>query len=256
MPLMITFNLKPRLSGSGNVAKTDRGWMLSIPAGSEGHYRLAQLDDHLGLARRDYPMRHPLTLSLEARVSASALPGTWGFGLWNDPYGFSFGPGNGLVRLPALPNATWFFYSSRISHLSFREDLPANGFLAQVFSSPAFHPVLFPAAASMIINRRSARRLLARVIRENAARVELPDKDRTAWHRYGLAWTSSGTRHIVDGQIVLETPFSLTVPLGIVLWIDNQHAGFHPSGKITWGLEPNPEPGWLEIRDLAVSNDA
>ena len=75
-------------------------------------------------------------MHLEARVSSAAIPGTWGFGLWNDPYGFSFGPGNGFVRLPALPNAAWFFIASAPNYLSLRDDLPAQGGLAATFQSP------------------------------------------------------------------------------------------------------------------------
>ena len=42
-----------------------------------------------------------------------------------------------LLNALALPNAAWFFSSSPASYLSFRDDKPGNGFLAQVFNAPS-----------------------------------------------------------------------------------------------------------------------
>ena len=112
-------------------------WRLEIPAGAAGRYRLAQVDDYHRLRRRDFPWRPPLRLSLRARASAPDLPGTWGFGLWNDPFSLSMGLGGAAQRFPALPNAAWFFFASPPNYLSFRDDLPAQGFLAATFQAPA-----------------------------------------------------------------------------------------------------------------------
>ncbi len=65
----------------------EASWRLSIPAGPAGHYRLAQIDDYSELRRRSFPWNAPYQLSLRARASAAVIPGTWGFGLWNDPFG-------------------------------------------------------------------------------------------------------------------------------------------------------------------------
>lgn len=255
-------DLSPRLSNEGRLTETERGWLLSIPVGTARRYRLSQLDDHARIPRSHYPRRPPFQLRLEARVSSATLPGTWGFGLWNDPYGFSFGPGNGFLRLPALPNAAWFFYSSPICYLSFRDDMPANGFLAQTFVSPKLDPLLLPAAAALPFSLKTARRLLSRIIREDSVRVgpgaapferTAAPVDVTTWHSYGLEWTSLGTCFTVDQTIVLDTPLSPRSPLGIVLWIDNQHAALTPQGKLSFGMESNPEPAWMEIRDLRMS---
>lgn len=253
-------DLKPRLSRDGEISTTERGWLLSIPPGNARRYRLSQIDDHLGLARHNYPYRPPLKMDLEARVSAAAVAGTWGFGLWNDPYGFSLGPGDGFVRLPALPNAAWFFFSSRLSYLSFRDDRPANGFLAQVFSSPRFSGRVVQAAAMMLLSRQRARKLLSRVIKEDARRLDGNTQPRdhatrhdvTQWQRYGLEWLPDRTRFHVNDAVVLDTPLSPRGPLGIVIWIDNQHAGFNPQGRVTFGLESGAEPAWLEIRGLQI----
>lgn len=252
-------DLNPRLSGEGRLSETERGWLLSIPSGTAGRYRLSQLDDHARIARSRYPRRPPFQLRLEARVSSGTLPGTWGFGLWNDPYGFSFVPGSGFFRLPALPNAAWFFYSSPLCYLSFRDDMPANGFLAQTFVSPKLAPLLLPAAAALPFSLKATRRLLARIIREDAARVGPVDTssnrtaapiDVTTWHSYSLEWTSLGTCFKVDEAIILDTPLSPRSPLGIVIWIDNQHAALTPQGRLSFGMESNPELAWMEIRDF------
>lgn len=248
-------DLKPRLLSGGKLEPIDRGWKLIIPSGGASRYRLSQIDDHIGLARGRYPCRPPFHMELEARVSSAGLPGTWGFGLWNDPYGFTFSFAHGF-RLPALPNAAWFFYSSRISHLSFREDKPANGFLAQVFSSPKLPPRLVPAAITFLFSRRAARRLLARIISEDAAQLaggpQPGPLDVTAWHTYALDWTENVSRFFVDGAPVLETPISPRGPLGIVIWIDNQHAAYTDEGRVSLGVESNPEPAWMEARDLQI----
>ncbi len=237
-------NLKPRLSRDGKLTAIPGGWRFWIPEGPAYRYRLSQLDDHLGLARPTYPWHPPMRMQLEARVSAQALPGTWGFGLWNDPYGFSFGPGNGFLRLPALPDAAWFFFSSPSNYLSFRDDTPGNGFLAQLFASHSAGLLLWRAFASLPFWRRTARRLLSQIILEATVRIDAEPAsgalaptglDVTEWHKYEIEWTAGGTKFRVDDDLVLASPLSPRSPLGIVIWIDNQFATFTPQGKLTWG---------------------
>jgi hypothetical protein len=242
-------NLKPRLSHDANILATSGGWRLGIPAGPAGRYRLSQIDDHAGISRRAYPWHPPATLSLRARVSAESTPGTWGFGFWNDPFGFSFGPGDVFLRLPALPNATWFFYASPRNYLSFRDDKPAHGFLAQTFRSPRFHPLLMPAALALPFAPKWTRRLLGQVVHEDSAALRV---DVTRWHTYRLCWTAAGCTFQVDEDPVLRSPLSPRPPLGLVLWIDNQYAAFTPQGRLAWGLEQNPLEAWLELEDIEL----
>jgi len=224
-------------------------WRLEIPPGPAGQYRLAQLDNYTKVARRSFPHAPPRTLHLRARVSAANLPGTWGFGWWNDPFSLSLGFGGGVRRLPALPNAAWFFFASPQNYLSFREDKPAQNFLAQTFCSPhlpvsllsfgalAFPLMLIPPVARIM---RSA---LRRVVREDSFAIGV---DMTQWHEYRLDWRETGVTFQVDGQI-FKTDISPTPPLGTVIWIDNQFAAFHPSGKLSYGTLAYRQSAWLEV---------
>ncbi|HJS20641.1 MAG TPA: hypothetical protein VJ785_17980, partial [Anaerolineales bacterium] len=264
--------LKPRQTkdaGVDAISQASSHYLLSIPQGKADNYRLAQLDDYAKTKREDFPLRFPLSLSLSARTSSSTIPGTWGFGLWNDPFGMSLGFGGSPFRLPALPNAVWFFGASQENYLSFKERSDenssrsvdetrgihetassmgfsgnkqpspagfdtgagslrptqpaeaANGFLAQSFCSPKFHPRLIPAGLALPFSRRTTRRLLGKVIDEDGTRLKV---DVTQWHRYRLDWREKRIAFEVDDAIVFESSVSPNPPLGLVIWIDNQYA--------------------------------
>jgi hypothetical protein len=231
------------------ISQESTHFRLSIPSGKADRYRLAQLDDYAKTGRRQFPLQDPLTLTLAARASSGFIPGTWGFGLWNDPFGLSLGFGGNPWRLPALPNAVWFFGASAESYLSFREGYRANGFLAQTFRSPTFHPLLIAAGLALPFSRKKARQLLGRVIAEEGTRVSV---DVTQWHRYKLDWRENRVSFEVDDALVFESSVSPRPPLGLVIWIDNQFAAFTPEGQIGFGVLENPEPAWLEVKDIEV----
>jgi len=196
-------------------------------------------------------LRAPLRFSLSARTSSESLPGTWGFGLWNDPFGMSLGFGGNPFRLPALPNAAWFFGASEENYLSFKgassslhpaQHEAANGFLAQVFRAAKFHPLLIPAGLALPFSRKTTRRLLGRIINEEGIALSV---DVTQWHSYRLEWREERVTFEVDGVQVLESPVSPNSPLATIIWIDNQYAAFTPAGKIGFGVLENPNPhGW------------
>jgi len=264
--------LKARYTKDARVEEISRDashYLLSIPPGKADQYRLAQLDDYTQLARGSFLLRSPIRLSLSARASGNSIPGTWGFGLWNDPFGLSLGAGGSPFRLPALPNAVWFFGASEENYLSFKTpatagfDTPgknsgatqpvswdaANGFLAQSFRAPIFHPLLIPAGLALPFSRKFTRRLLGRVIDEDGMRLSM---DVTQWHRYRLDWREDRTSFEVDDVPVFESQVSPKVPMGLVIWIDNQFAAFTPEGKVGFGVLENPEPAWLEIKDIEL----
>ena len=257
--------LTPRHTTGASVEEISRGnkYRLSIPAGPANKYRLAQLDDYAKTARNSFPLRYPLTLSLSGLVSSDSIPGTWGFGLWNDPFGLSLGFGGNPFRLPAVPNAVWFFGASQESYLSFKDasttpptnggsaqrEIAANGFLAQTFRSSNFHPSLILAGLALPFSRKLTRRVLGKVIGEDGMRLSV---DVTQWHGYRLDWRENRVHFEVDKVQVFESPVSPNPPLGLVIWIDNQYAAFTPEGKFGFGVLENPEPAWLEIKDLNI----
>jgi hypothetical protein len=283
-------------------------FLLSVFPGGSDQYRLAQLDDYTKLKRSKFPLRQPLSLHLSARTSSDVIPGTWGFGFWNDPFGLSLGFGGSPFHLPALPNAAWFFGASEENYLSFKEQtlpewseaqskgmpqtkslfdslsstenyalatppkdggsaqrggIAANGFLAQTFRSPKFHPLLIPAGLALPFSRKSTRRMLGEVIGEDGlqlwsgtARRQIPGSpkvDPTQWHNYGIKWREEQVSFEVDDALIFESAVSPNGPLGLVIWIDNQYAAFTPEGKIGFGVLENPEPAWLEIKAMDIS---
>jgi len=245
--------LTPRTTPAARVTPIENGWRLEIPAGAAGSYRLAQLDDYFALPRGRFPFVAPASLSLRCRISESLLPGTWGFGFWNDPFMFSLGLQGAARRLPVLPNAAWFFHASPESQLSLRNQLPGNGFLAQSFSSPKIPALLMAPgllAAPLLLSKTFARwirAVLRKIIDEGSARLGL---DVTQWHTYSLDWNPTRVEFSIDGAAAFETSVSPKGPLGLVIWIDNQFAAFTPGGKINAGTEQNPVPAWMEIETV------
>jgi len=242
-------DLKPNSSRHGNIETTTTGWRLVISKGTNTEYRLAQLDDTLLLPRGKFPERPPLTLSLRARASSGKIPGTWGLGLWNNPYS-SVGFGGRPFSLPALPNAIWYFHASPQNYLSFRDDKPAQGFLAQAFRSPRFHPYLLPTGLIFPFSRRRARKTLSGIIGEDSAVI---NTDVTQWHNYRLEWSLNRSVLWVDEALALDTQVSPHPPLGLVIWVDNQYAAFTPQGQVKWGLEENPSEAWMEIENVELN---
>jgi hypothetical protein len=251
------FGLQPSLSGGGVIEARGPGvWRLGLPAGA-GAYRLAQLDDYRGRGREDFPHRSPFRLQLRARCSAAEIPGTWGFGLWNDPFSMGVGGAGPRLRLPALPNTAWFFFASRANYLSLRDDLPAAGGLAGTFRSPRLHPLLMaPGAAALPLlalplAARWLRRMARPVVRQSAVDLR---HDACAWHTYHLDWQADRARFLVDGSLVLETPLAPRGPLGVVIWIDNQYMALPPDGRMRFGVLDSRVEHWVEIADIDLSS--
>jgi hypothetical protein len=252
------YQLQPRITKGARVEpEGEETCRLLIPSGPAGSYRVAQLDNYGSISRKRFPQQAPFALELRGRVSAAGLPGTWGFGLWNDPFGVGLGMGGAPLRLPALPNAAWFFYASLPNHLALSDAHPAQGFLAATFRAPLVPTAVlalggpgavllaWPAAARLL------RRLFARVVREDGVGL---DVDVTRWHLFRLEWLEQAARFWVDGRLVFETPVAPRGKLGLVIWIDNQYAAFPPDGRLRSGALANPQEAWLDIQFLPDLN--
>jgi hypothetical protein len=257
--------LFPRQIGGATVSQIEGGWRLGMPAGDHLTYRLAQLDDFIDLARSRFRHTSPWTLRLRARISDADIPGTWGFGLWNDPFGFSIGFGGKKRRIPSLPQVTWFMHASPPNWLSFRNDplpdsnrmVPANGLFAGTFRSPRIPSLVFaPGLLAMPLFNlkpisRFFRRLASGLIRQDGIEINI---DVTDWHEYSICWLEDGCTFGVDGSEILSNPISPRPPLGLVLWIDNQFAAWTPEGRLGYGVLENA-PAWMEIKGLKIEHE-
>ncbi len=244
--------------GGGTVRRTERGWRLSLPVGDWPAYRLAQLDDYVVTGRQRFKYVPPWSIRLRARVSPADLPGTWGFGLWNDPFGLSIGYGGRSWRLPSLPQTAWFMHAGPPNWLSLQSNgAPGDGFFAGTFRSPRIASFLFaPGVVALPFlalkpASRGLRRLASRIIRQDGARI---DADVTQWHEYRIDWREQECRFSVDGSEVLQTRLPPLPPLGLVIWIDNQFAKWTPEGRIGYGTLPS-ESAWMEIEGLSLTRE-
>lgn len=252
------YGLSPRFTPGAQVAAQNQdGWKLQIPSGPRGRYRLAQLDDYSRLKRREYRWRPPLYLELKARASGEDLPGTWGFGFWNDPFGMALFSGAEPAHLPTLPNTAWFFIASPPNYLSLRDDLPADGATAATFHSPAWAAwLLAPAVLALPLlavppAARLLRKIARRFVQQDVARLAIR---LTEWHTYSIQITSQHAVFTVDGEVALDTGVVPLGPLGLVLWVDNQYAAFRPDGRLSFGSLENLLPAWIEIQDIVLDN--
>ncbi|NMB53770.1 MAG: hypothetical protein GYA15_03635 [Leptolinea sp.] len=243
------------LCAHGQVNQTESLTRLMIPAGGKSAYRIAQLDDYSNLNRVIFRYHPPVSFSLQSRVSAAELPGTWGFGLWNDPFALGLGVKGSGWRFPTLPQTAWFFYGSSKNDLSFFSEAATNGFTASVFSSRE-RQILFWLLAILGIPlipikpaARRMRRFAARFIMDTSQCLQI---DPTLWHEYQINWLPDSVDFKIDGISVQSCQISPRPPLGLVIWIDNQYAAFSADGSIGFGLEANPEPAWLEIRNVRI----
>lgn len=245
---LLTPGAKARPAGANS-------WRLVIPPGPAGQYRVAQLDDYGKLRRGEFPHTAPVSLSLRARASSPEIPGTWGFGLWNNPFSMAVLTGVEILRLPALPNAAWFFFASPPNYLSLRDDLPGRGGLAATFCSPRWPPAMLALSAPVLPllfwppAARLLRRRARRFVRQAGVDMGL---DPTHWHHYRLAWHPESVVFSVDGSTILETGLVPAGPLGLVLWVDNQYAALPPGGRLSFGSLPNEAEAWIELEDVRL----
>jgi len=256
----LPYELQPHLLGGGQVLSVDGfGFRLEIPALPRG-YADAQVDDCKGRRRAQFAWGPPTSLTLRARASQPAPPGTLGFGFWNDPFGLSLGGAGGRQKLPAAPQAAWFFYGAPPNDLNFVSGGAGAGWKAATLRSPALPAaLLLPGAALAFLagNVPLLRKWVVRAVQsaipaaEAALSVPLAE-----WHTYRLDWQAERVSCEVDGLVVLDSPVAPRGPLGFVAWIDNQYAVLSERTGIRFGIVPTTAPAWLEIDDLVIRGPA
>jgi hypothetical protein len=240
----------------GCVAESwSEGCRLILPISDGQQFTLAQMDDMLKERRSHFPHQAPLKIELEAKVSGAKVPGTWGFGLWNDPFSLGLLAGGASRILPVLPNAAWFFYGSPENHLSLFDDLPGSGFMARTYRSPLLPGVfslltmfLFPWVISKK-GRRSLRRMARHFVKEAGVNV---DVDVCEWHTYTLDLKREEARFLLDGEVILKTPITPRGSLAFLVWMDNQYFRFDSTGRMEFGFLPIPSEQELMIKSLNI----
>ncbi len=207
------------------------------------------------LPRRRFLWRAGSALRLRARVSAPDLPGTWGFGFWNDPFSFALGLGG--MRAAAARFAELCVVLLRLARKSpvvsrrlARQRLAGANVCCTAHSLRSAGPGLLglPFLLFRPLSRWLRAHAAAKLIREDSQRLQV---DVTAWHTYRLAWDERRVAFFVDDEPVFETNISPPGPLGLVLWIDNQFAAWRPDGTLTAGVLPNP-PAWMEMAEISA----
>lgn len=217
-----------------------------------GNYHNAQVIDYAGLPRSDYPWHPPLRMTVRASFSArpAELTGTAGFGFWNQP----FMPGQ---RWPRLPRAAWFFMAGQPSDIALAAGVPGSGLKAATLDAtrPAFLALapLAPIAMPLMRIRSLYRRLYPMGQRALGVAEAIIDPGAPGVLRtYMLEWRPGGLRFAVDGQTMLEAPFSPRGPLGFIAWMDNQHAIVTPQGRFGFGLTPILMEQQMTLTELRI----
>lgn len=243
---------RQQVRGHGSLEQAGQTLRFTNAGTSSREYTNAQIDDYQRLPRRRFPWHPPLELTIRARYShgEEQLSGTAGFGFWNDPLLMT------ERRIPTLPRALWFFYSSPPSDIRLDTETPGPGWKAATID--ALRPtalLLAPFAVPVVLlmNIRSLYRTLwppiQGALNVQESLVESPMKE---WHTYRIDWGLERVRFSVDGRAVLENAPSPRGPLGFVMWLDNQYMVVKPWGRFGWGLLEEPSRQWLEVDWLRI----
>jgi hypothetical protein len=245
-------------AGTGRLETTRSSLkFVTGPAAPEG-YSNAQIDDYQGLPRHRFAWHPPLRLTVRARFSHTAdqLRGTAGFGFWNDPLLMT------QKRLPALPRALWFFYSSVPSDMKLDIDTPGYGWKAAAIDATRITGLIWAPLAPLLVPLMNLspvyRKIWPRIQRDLRIREAVIRVDMRHWHTYELHWGTKQSRFgVIEEDAESSVPLVVTPsprgPLGFVMWQDNQYLVVTPWGRIRWGTLEVPKHQWMETDHLNVA---
>jgi hypothetical protein len=209
------------------------------------------MDDYHHIPRKRFPWSPPLELELRARASHPDPIGTLGFGFWNDPFTISLGQGGAARRLPAPPQALWFFYGSPENDIRLVPDLEGNGWKASSIRSPRIPMLLLSPLAAIAVLLTTIPVLRSPIMKSAQRSVSTAETMLTTpldqWHTYSIHWKESEAIFFVDGEIVLRSRTPPSGPLGFVAWIDNQFAIASPQRGFRFGVAATQERQWLQL---------
>jgi hypothetical protein len=240
--------------GDGKVIQSPDALRLIVPPTSDNRYSDAQLTDYAG--KSDFLWRPPVTLTITARAEISSpensLVGTAGFGFWNHP----FVPGEKGVR---LPQAVWFFFSSKPSNMQLARDVPGPGWKAATIDATRwpFFALLPTAPLGVLLMRIPALYNRLWPIGQRAIGVSeylLDAKLLTEMHTYTIDWQPKSVTFRVDGRAVHRSATAPRGPLGLIAWIDNQYAVVTPQGQFGFGLLPVQQEQTLVLEHVGVNH--
>ena len=236
----------------GRVEVEGAGFCLRLPVTSAG-YADAQIDDYGCFShRKQYRWSVGAILTLKACFShpVGVLQGTAGFGFWNAPFG------DPTIRWPALPQAVWFFYASEPNDLPLASSGAGRGWFVSTLDATTVSALMLAPLSPIILFLSQFPKIRQRIwtaVRPHLSISYAPiPHDMCQWHTYELRWLPQGTTFLVDGELLLHTPFSPHGPLGFVCWLDNQYMVAGINGRFRGGTIPIRTEQWLHVHDLAV----
>ncbi len=247
-----------QITGDGQLEATAGSLKFSTNGASRDSYSNAQIDDYQGLPRHRFAWHPPLRLTVRARFShtANELRGTAGFGFWNDPLLMT------QKRLPALPRAIWFFYSSAPSDMRLCIGVPGHGWKAATIDTKRVTTLVWAPLAPLLVPLMNIaplyRGIWPRIQRDLRIHEAVVPVDMRQWHTYELHWGTEQSQFRVIGEgaepgarfSVAPSPRG---PLGFVMWQDNQYLVVTPWGRIRWGLLEAPERQSMEIDYFSIA---
>ncbi len=237
----------------GRVLLQEETAKLTLPASpTPPSYMNAQIDDYAGKPRRHFPWLPGVELRLQARFShpQEQLIGTAGFGFWNAPFG------DPNVKMPALPQAVWFFFGSPPNDFPIAHQQPGRGFFAGTIDAGRRQALtIFPLALPVILLNQFAS-LRQRLFPWTQKRLGISycpvNAQLNNWGSYRLRWRRSGCDFWLNDEKIFKTTQAPRGKLGFVCWMDNQYLAVTARGKINAGILPTRHQQWLEVKDVAI----